>query len=303
MYSAMENNLCSSGSSSNSEIVRYKRDIPPAHYSFKIESSSLLLNTRVEKIESGFFEAGGYKWWPLKKQNLCLTVGKSMLNSNYLYLIRKKAINYLTVQGFRNGGIKRFHKMKTECGFAKLIPLKTLKDRRNYGFLSIDSCVFGAEVFVIKQRGYYECLSMVKEPDRVTFTWELDIFSTVDETTHFSKAFTVGGRKWKIKVYPQDKGKAKGDWFSVFLVLSDSDTLPPKGKVYAEYKLRVLDQRRDRHVEKTGKHWFTASDNSWGNRDMIRLGDLHEKSKGFIMNDTLIVDAQIVVISVTKFLH
>ncbi|XWS77294.1 hypothetical protein CRYUN_Cryun01aG0248900 [Craigia yunnanensis] len=220
-----------------------------------------------------------------------------------LFVFDQKENNYLTVQGFRNGGIKRFHKMKTECGFAKLIPLKTLKDRRNYGFLPKDSCVFGAEVFVIKQSGKYECLSLVKQPDRVTFTWKLEKFSTIDETTHFSKAFTVGGRKWNIKVNPQGKGKAKGDWFSVFLVLSDSDTLPPKGKVYAEYKLRVLDQRRDRHFEKTGKAWFTATNNSWGYSKMIPLGDLHQKSKGFVMNDTLIIEAQIVVISVTKFLH
>ncbi|XVF22810.1 hypothetical protein REPUB_Repub12eG0203000 [Reevesia pubescens] len=193
--------------------------------------------------------------------------------------------------------------MKTEWGFSRLIPLETFKDICNYGYHSDDSVVFGAEVFVIKPTGKYECLSMVKEPDHGTFTWKLEKFSSLDETTYFSKPFTVGGRKWKIKVYPKGEGKAKGDWFSVYFVLSDSDTLPPKGKVYAEYKLRILDQRRDQHVEKSAKHWFIASSSSWGFQNMLRLGDLHEKSRGFVMNDTLIIEAQIAVVSVTKFLH
>ncbi|KAK8711155.1 hypothetical protein V6N13_146448 [Hibiscus sabdariffa] len=53
--------------------------------------------------------------------------------------------------------------------------------------------------------------------------------------------------------------------------------------------------------EENGKQWFSKEDNSWGYRNTIRLGDLHEKSKGFVMNDTLIVEAQITLVSVTKF--
>lgn len=44
-------------------ILRSLRDVPPAHYTLKIESLSLFLNTRKENYKSGTFEAGGYKWW------------------------------------------------------------------------------------------------------------------------------------------------------------------------------------------------------------------------------------------------
>ncbi|XP_022770064.1 uncharacterized protein LOC111313664 [Durio zibethinus] len=332
LHSTMKNNFLSSGSSSNSEIVRYKRDIPPAHYSFKIESLSLLLNTKVEKIESGIFEAGGYKWrmvlYPsgntksngqhyislyLANEETKVLPQRWEVNAELkLFVFDQKEDNYLTVQGvciyiLINACAARFvHNLNCH----NVSPLHHIHDHelhlnfdmRNYGFLCDDSCVFGPEVFVIKPKGNYECLSMVKEPAHSTLTLKLEKFSTIDETAHFSKAFTVGGRKWKIKVYPKGFGKEKGDWFSVYLVLSDSDALPPKGKVYAEYKLRVLDQRRDQHVEKSVKHWYTALEISRGYHNMIRLGDLHEKSKGFVMNDTLIVEAQIVVISVTMFL-
>lgn len=44
-------------------ISRSERDLPPAHYSLKIESCSELVNKGVEKYETNIFEAGGYKWF------------------------------------------------------------------------------------------------------------------------------------------------------------------------------------------------------------------------------------------------
>ncbi|KAE8646540.1 hypothetical protein Csa_005636 [Cucumis sativus] len=44
------------------EISRYVSDVPPAHYTVKIESFSLLTKNSVDQFESGEFEAGGYKW-------------------------------------------------------------------------------------------------------------------------------------------------------------------------------------------------------------------------------------------------
>lgn len=44
-------------------VTRSKRDLPPAHFSLKIQTYSLLPKTEVEKYDSGVFEAGGHKWW------------------------------------------------------------------------------------------------------------------------------------------------------------------------------------------------------------------------------------------------
>lgn len=44
------------------EITRSLRDLPPAHYIFKIENFSLLSNTKVDNFESSDFEVEGYKW-------------------------------------------------------------------------------------------------------------------------------------------------------------------------------------------------------------------------------------------------
>jgi hypothetical protein len=58
----------------------------------------------------------------------------------------------------------------------------------------------------------------------------------------------------RIKVYPKGNAEAKGDSLSVFLELVDGDKLPPKKTVWAEYKLRVLDQRHGKHVEQKSNH-------------------------------------------------
>ena len=56
-----------------------------------------------------------------------------------------------------NGGMKRFHKMKTKWGFAQLVPRGTFKEPSN-GYLVDDTCVFGAEVFVIENTAKWEFL-------------------------------------------------------------------------------------------------------------------------------------------------
>ncbi|XVF79804.1 hypothetical protein PTKIN_Ptkin15bG0018900 [Pterospermum kingtungense] len=44
-------------------IIRVTRDLPPAHFLFKINSFSLLAEEKsIEKYETDIFEAGGYKW-------------------------------------------------------------------------------------------------------------------------------------------------------------------------------------------------------------------------------------------------
>jgi hypothetical protein len=79
--------------------------------------------------------------------------------------------------------------------------LKDLKDKCN-GYLVKDSCVFGAEVFVIGHSGKWENLTMVKDPPRASLTWKLENFSKLDKTSYLSKSITVGGREWYNKAPP-----------------------------------------------------------------------------------------------------
>jgi hypothetical protein len=50
----------------------------------------------------------------------------------------------------------------------------------------------------------------------------------------------------------------------------------------------------------TGKHWFSTSSSDWGYSQFMPLTDLLDPCQGFLVNDTLIVEVEIIVISNVK---
>ncbi|WJX91551.1 hypothetical protein P8452_73310 [Trifolium repens] len=79
---------------------------------------------------------------------------------------------------------------------------------------------------------------MVKDPPRASLTWKLENFSKLDKTSYLSKSITVGGREWKLKVYP--KGNyVDGNYLSLFLKLTDCEKFPSIKTVYARYKFKI----------------------------------------------------------------
>ncbi|KAI8024625.1 Ubiquitin carboxyl-terminal hydrolase 13 [Camellia lanceoleosa] len=297
-------------------ILRSLRDVPPAHYTFKIEYFSSFLNSKIENLESGVFEAGGYKWklslYPNgnKKRNanghislyLAIAETKTLpvgweVNVNFkLFVYDHIRDKYLTVQD-AEGGIRRFHRMKTEWGFDELVLLNTLNDASN-GYLFEDCCVFGAEIFVIKHSGKGECISMIKDPLKGTYTWKIDKFSEIVYENVLSEEFVVGGHKWKLCLYPKGNGTSEGKDLSVFLQLADSKNLPSERKLYAEYKLRVKNQINMKHFERgVATYWFSASVQTVGYPNFMSLNDLNNAGKGFKVNDAVIIEAQIMLLS------
>ncbi|CAK7326255.1 unnamed protein product [Dovyalis caffra] len=210
-------------------------DASPVHYIVKMESFSLVTKNAVEKHESGVFEAGGYK---------CLIQEKMMPLSNVLALLPR-----LDAAGKET----RFHGLKFSWGFDQFVKLSTFNDAR-HGFLLDDSCVFGAEVFVRKERsrGTGELLSMIKQPDTFKYTWKIKNFSKLDEKRQESEIFSMADQKWKIVLYPKGKGRGMGTHLSLYLAL-DLATLPTGYRLYTEYTLRILNQfwgrESDRYVK------------------------------------------------------
>ena len=78
-----------------------------------------------------------------------------------------------------------------------MLPLSIFNNASN-GYLIGDSCVFGAEVFVIKSEGKGERFSMIKDPSDGTFTWEVQYFSGLTGEFYYSKVYLAGGHEWYI---------------------------------------------------------------------------------------------------------
>lgn len=71
----------------------------------------------------------------------------------------------------------RFHKMKFEQGFPKVLSHEAFLDPSR-GFLVGDCCIFGVEVFTIKSSHQREHLFLAKEPQ---YVWKIDKFSALED--------------------------------------------------------------------------------------------------------------------------
>ncbi|XP_059652539.1 uncharacterized protein LOC132299753 isoform X3 [Cornus florida] len=300
------------------KVRRTLRDAQPSHYMFKIESLSVLLKTENGNIESDVFETGGYKWklsfYPNGnnkrngKDHISLFLAISDTNnlpSGWEVHVKFKLFvfdhirdNYLTVEDAKPV-LRRFHIMKTEWGFEKFLSLEKFQNPSN-GYLLDDTCVFGAEVFVIKFAGKGECLSIKALSDNSTYTWTVDHFSALSNQL-YSGEFNIGGRNWKLLLYPKGQGDDEGKSLSLYLAVADSEKNYLKSaKLYAKYKLRIRDQVNGKHREGEASVRFSAADLSWGFQSFKSLSELYDKSKGFMVNDTVIIEAEFTMLSVTK---
>ncbi|KAH7575692.1 hypothetical protein ACOSP7_004428 [Xanthoceras sorbifolium] len=277
-----------------SDISREERDLQPAHFTLKMESYSSVLDAlegKEERYETGSFDAGGYKCNPFPTDNWTVCVNFK------LFVLNQKTNKYLTIQDAK-GAVRYYDKLRTEHGYAQLLSLDKFNDPCN-GYLVNDCCVFGAEVLVIQpSSGNEETINMVKELDERTYTWSITNFSK-SEKSQYSGDFRIGGRKWKLKFYPKGNKSQKGKSLSLYLWLADWESVEPKRKVYAKYKLRVLDHSEVNTIEKPASKWFDSKTGQ-GYHDFIPLDDIYELSNGYLKNDTLILEVEFDVISAIK---
>ncbi|KAM1066228.1 hypothetical protein ACFX13_021988 [Malus domestica] len=300
-------------------ILRTISDAPPTHYTVKVQSISLLTKHNMEKYESGDFEAGGYKWklvfYPNgnKSRNVKEHISLYLVMSRAtapqtssevsavfrLFILDQNNGNYFVLQEPKE---RRFHGMKLDWGFDQFLSHKAFTQASN-GFLIDDTCVLGAEVFVSKERseGKGERLSMVKDPVMYKNTWRIDNVSKLDAESYDSKTFIAGDQKWKMQLYPKGKGNGVGTHLAFFLALAEPKSLPPGYKIYAEFTLRILDQKwGEYHLSSKANHWFSASNSVRGWMRFITLGSFNQAY--IVLNDTCIVEADVAIHGITDAL-
>ncbi|KAM7267754.1 hypothetical protein ACFE04_009920 [Oxalis oulophora] len=90
----------------------------------------------------------------------------------------------------------RFQRMKTEWGFAQLLPLDVFKEPSN-GYLLNDSCVFGVDIFVVNGATRGDTFSVVKPlTSDKSYSFKIKKFSTIDKEYVYSDIFTINDMKW-----------------------------------------------------------------------------------------------------------
>ncbi|KAL6292873.1 hypothetical protein ACE6H2_001015 [Prunus campanulata] len=305
-------------------ILRTFSDSMPTHYTFKIQSFSLMSKHSLERYESEDFEAGGYKWklafYPNGnksknvKEHISLYLVLAGANGPQtcwevyaafrLFLLDQNNGKYLALQEEQKE--RCFHAIKLDWGFDQFLSQEAFTDASN-GFLVDDACVFGAEVFVLKERSTCkgECLSMIKDAVMYKHVWKIENLSKLDEESYDSETFIAGDQKWKIEFYPKGRDDGKDSHLSIDLALADPTSLYPTSKLYAQFTLRLVDPvYSSRHFEYGAKAtwWFSASSPKRGWPKFITLGHFSDKSTGYLENDSTIVEAEVTVLGTASAL-
>ncbi|CAA0374228.1 unnamed protein product [Arabidopsis thaliana] len=296
-----------------------------AHFML-VDGMSKLLTEKVNNFQSLDFQVSGLKWRLLIQP----AVGVKDYLSVAVWIIDEKCTgpNWEVKFNFKIGllpqtGPEYFyvsvgcHNEKQPAqGVVKFITHTQLKER----FLVNDKAVFYAEIseevipnFLVtgipRTMGTAERFKLIEVArNNSRFTWKITKFSSFNGEEHSSYEFTVGPRRWKLVMYPRGTGDGKGNSLSLYLNASNYVTNNgPKGRTFAVYKLRVLDQLHRNHFEIDCQDWFLYDPVhprlcSWGRTKFLPLEELHKASRGFLVNDQIYIGVEFLIVSTTEYL-
>ncbi|KAH9659375.1 ubiquitin carboxyl-terminal hydrolase 13 [Citrus sinensis] len=148
------------------------------------------------------------------------------------------------------------------------------------------------------------------DPPSSRFTWRIENFSRLNTKKHYSEIFIVGGFKWRVLIFPKGNNV---DHLSMYLDVADSSSLPYGWSRYAQFSLAVINQIHSKYsvigiaflvrllYECYTQHQFNARESDWGFTSFMPLGELYDPNRGYLVNDTLIVEAEVIVRRVVDY--
>ncbi|XP_071724794.1 ubiquitin C-terminal hydrolase 12-like isoform X2 [Rutidosis leptorrhynchoides] len=136
-------------------------------------------------------------------------------------------------------------------------------------------------------------------PAQSRFTWKIENFSRLNTKKHYSDVFVVGGYKWRVLIFPKGNNV---DHLSMYLDVAESTSLPYGWSRYAQFSLAVVNQIHNKYsVRKDTQHNFNARESDWGFTSFMPLSDVYDPSRGYLVNDTLLVEAEVIVRKVLDY--
>ncbi|KAL1546114.1 CSN-associated deubiquitinating enzyme Ubp12 [Salvia divinorum] len=140
---------------------------------------------------------------------------------------------------------------------------------------------------------------VVDEPPSARFTWKIENFSKVNMKKQYSEVFLVGGYKWRILTFPKGNNV---DHLSMYLDVADSSALPYGWSRYAQFSLSVINQIHSKFtIRKDTQHQFNSRESDWGFTSFMPLSELYDPGRGYLVNDTCIIEADVAVRKVVDY--
>ncbi|VFR03532.1 unnamed protein product [Cuscuta campestris] len=131
------------------------------------------------------------------------------------------------------------------------------------------------------------------------FTWRIGNFSLLEAKDLYSLTFVVNENKWRLLLYP--KGSNKDQHLSMYLRVADSYSLPAEWSIPTKFRISIVNQiDPNKTVKKELEHAFKSGKNGWGWPSFMELSKFHDKSEGYLVEDTCLIEAEVDISSASK---
>ncbi|KAK8960578.1 hypothetical protein KSP40_PGU008257 [Platanthera guangdongensis] len=183
---------------------------------------------------------------------------------------------------------ENFGEVMDEMGFRSMIDLKTFKDPLN-GYLVKNTCMFSVKIL---QHVFIQTpIECVRPMELVSheYSWKIENFSKMDNKTCHYKKFTAGDYLWSLRIF-----QGKDQNVALYMHYHGSIHDPSVGKVSVEFTLSIVDQIDGNHNQMTYNGVLKSDGYGRGN-DHISLKYFNDPAQGFIVNETCIIEAKIIV--------
>ncbi|KAI3938553.1 hypothetical protein MKW98_016058 [Papaver atlanticum] len=130
-----------------------------------------------------------------------------------------------------------------------------------------------------------------QDPEPSKFTLKFENLSN-PKKEHYSDVFTVGDSKWQVVIFPKGYNV---DYLSMFLAVADPDDLPYGWTRCAQFSLSLVNQINnvDTVRKDTQPRKFTKQQSDWGHKTFLPLGEFNNPDKGYLVDDTCIIEAEV----------
>ncbi|KAL6219032.1 hypothetical protein ACLB2K_012239 [Fragaria x ananassa] len=136
--------------------------------------------------------------------------------------------------------------------------------------------------------------SLASSDDNVSFTWKIDNFSALLCTKKYPDTLLTGQLRWRILLYP--KGRGTVDDLSVSFGVEGGSELSLGWSRYAQLSMTMVNQLQgSKSITKETRHLLNKMGSDFGFLSLMSLNELHDLSKGYVVNDTCIIQGNITV--------
>ncbi|GBG74934.1 hypothetical protein CBR_g19448 [Chara braunii] len=128
----------------------------------------------------------------------------------------------------------------------------------------------------------------------VSFRWVIENFTKLTVRKLYSHTFAAGGHSWRLLLFPKGNSYESVQKLAVYVDVPYSEWLEVGWSRNADFTLRAVNQRDPSlSIENSSSHKFHKGEADWGFREFMPLKDLVDPSKGFLVDGTVVIEAEV----------